>query len=73
MERGKAGVSPRLRYSADSHKDLGDLIPGRIVHNTRLGQVKDSLEGAHGVCGVAPVDAVGGDSGNRGIVLCDTV
>lgn len=50
-------TSPRLRNPAHAYIDFRDLIPGWIVHDTRLGQVKDPLEGAHGVCGAAPVDA----------------
>ena len=64
---------PRLCDSAHAHIDFRDLIPGRIVHNTRLRKVKDPLEGAHGIGGIVPVDAVGGDSGDGGVVLGDAV
>ncbi len=64
---------PRLRYPADAHIDLRDLIPGQIVHDSRLRQIKDPLEGTHGVGGILSVDAVRSDFGDGWVVLCNAV
>lgn len=74
-DRGHARIrnSPRFCNPAHAHINLRNLIPGRIVHNSRLGQIKDSLEGTHGICGVLPVDTVRGNPGDGRVVLGDAV
>ncbi len=66
-------ISPWLRNPADAHIDFRNLVPGGIVHNTGLGQVKDSLKGTHGIGRVGTINTIGGDSWNRRVVLGDTV
>lgn len=67
------GLLPRLRDPADSHIDIGDFIPGGIVHHTGLGQIKNALEGTDCVGGEGTVDAVGGDDGDGRVIPGDAV
>lgn len=70
---GRPEASSRLSDSAYAHIDFRDLIPGWIIHDTGLGKVEHALEYAHGVGGAGAVDAVRGDPGDGGIILCDPV
>lgn len=74
-DRGHARIrmSPRLRDPAHAYIDLRNLIPGRIINDPRLWQIEDSLEGSHGICGVLPVDAVCGNTGDGRVVLGNAV
>lgn len=63
----------RLRNAADSHIDIGDLIPGWIIHYPGLGQVEDSLESADGARGERAIYAVGSDHGDGRVIAGDAV
>ncbi len=66
-------VSPRLRYPAHAHIDFRNLIPGRVVDDSGLGEIKDALEYPDSLGGARTIDAVRGDAGNGGIILGDAV
>ena len=74
-DRGNARIrmSPRFRNPAHAYIDFRNLIPGRIVYDPRLRQIKDSLEGTHGVCSVLSVDAIRGNPGDCRVVLGNAV
>lgn len=65
--------SPRLRNPRNPHINLRHLIPGRIIRNPGLGQVEYPLEDPHRTGRGRPVDAVGGNGGDGGIVPGDPV
>lgn len=67
------GESARLCDPADPHIDFRDLIPGRIVHDTGLGKIKNTLEGAHRIGGSGTVDPVCGNTRDGRIILGDAV
>ncbi len=68
-----APSSARLGNPADADVDFGDLIPGRIIYDSRLGKIKNTLEGTDSFRGARTVDAVGGDTGNSRIILGNAV
>ena len=54
----KYGLLPGFCNAGDAHVDIGYLVPCGVICDTGFGQVKDSLEGTHGLCGGVAVDSV---------------
>ncbi len=69
----KNSSSARLGNPADADIDFGNLIPGRIIYDSRLRKIKNTLEGTDSLRGARTVDAVGGDTGNSRIILGNAV
>lgn len=59
--------------TADTYIDFGNFIPGRIVYDTGLGKVENTLEGTDGIGSGRAIDAVGGDFGDSRVILGNPV
>ena len=59
----------QLRNPGDTDIDIADAVPGRIVDNTGLWQMKDLLEGFYGIGGILAVNTVRSDLRDQRIAL----
>ena len=66
-------ISARFGNPRHAHVNIGDFIPCGIVGDAGLGQIENSLEGAHCLRGSGTIDAVRGDGGDGGIISGDAV
>lgn len=64
---------PRLGDARHTHEDLGDLIPGGIVHDSCRCEAKDALEGTDSIGSGCSKDTVFDDARYGGIILGDPV
>lgn len=66
-------LSPGLGNPGYAYIDIRNFVPGGIVGDAGLGQVKDALENPDCIGGGGTVNAIGCDGGNGRIISCNTV
>ena len=56
--------SSKFSDSGYAYIDIRDPVPGRIVYDTGLWQIKNLLEGSDGIGSILAMDTISGDAGD---------